>query len=462
MEYHSTDTLKALFPSQSRRVVLTSLFGPRGRSSSKSALARRAGLTQRAISVEVDSLERCGLIRVEALGTAHVIRPNDAHPSVRALRGLLARTEASAAPAETTGPARRSLVALGAPLPDPPSPEPPDAPAALVDALRAARADAEVLRVLPAVVARLAHDIDWPRVVDLARVAKLKAELGFVLDLAADLAGLPWLRDLAAPLRDGRRRVPRWLPDAAGESERALAERHPSAVGDRWGFRVNLGEAAFRAALLAAPPSAPRRAGEPGPEVRGALEDALRALDASGEGPAEVTVLGDAAFALRHGDPPALPSLDIFPAPADGARAAMAATVERHPFLASLGPAASLASAPFRWLDRRVPCPVPGLTRLRVLLPEAHDWAILRAATALATDLDAVEALHRLEPLRLGVLVSRYLEAIGDSAEAEARLRPGFLAIVERLHGPRGRDRVLAGLAPGGSLGGVAPAGAAV
>jgi hypothetical protein len=443
--YELDGALQALFPTRARRAILVALFGPGACAASKSDLARRSGLTQRAISVEVDALERCGLARVEALGTAHVVRANAAHPVARSLKDLLARATESPEPIRPLEAVRKALAALGAPLPEAPASTPAEREGALVAGLEAARSDAEVLRVLPAVVARHASDIDWARLLDLARAAKLKAELGFVLELAADLATLPWLRDVAAPLHDGRRRVLHWLPDAAGEAERALADRHPQALAARWGFRVNLTEDAFRAALLATPLDL---AGErPAPSPRDAVTEALRAIDASDAAPESVTLLGDAALALRHGLAPSLPSLDLFPHLEPAARAALAPVLERHPFLESREPAPeALSCAPYCWKERRVPWTVPGLARVRVLLPEPHDWAILRAARALATDLDAVEAHHRRAPLRLGILVVRYLEAVGDSAEVESRLRPGFLAVVERLFGSRGHDRVRAGL----------------
>jgi hypothetical protein len=101
-------------------------------------------------------------------------------------------------------------------------------------------------------------------------------------------------------------------------------------------------------------------------------------------------------------------------------------------------------------MARRTFLEIAGVTRVRPLVPEPHDWAILLAGRALATDLASVEAHHRREPLRLLVLVSRYLEAVGGSPEAERRLRPGFHALVERLFGAAALERVRAGIPPEG------------
>jgi hypothetical protein len=457
VKYQFNGALEALFPSRARRAILVALLGPQGAPASKSELARRSALTQRAISVEVEGLERAGLVRVEVVGTAHVLRPNESHPSTGPLRALLASARSGAKASIDSPAVRAALAALGAPLPEAPARPAPDPSSTLVAALGLVCRDAEVLRVLPALVARRASDLDWVRVAELARAAKRKAELGLVLDLAACLAAVPWLRDVATPLHDGRRRVLRFVPEAAADAERALASRHPQGVAERWGFRLNLREEDFRAALRACRPSPPPRS-EPPIDFRAALEEALRALDASGAGPEEVTLLGDAALAFRHRSPPALPSLDVLPTLGPAARAALAPVVERHPFLASPPedpPDEGLA--PHAWRERRLRVAFPRLARTRVFLPEPHDWAILRAARALATDLDAVEAHHRREPLRLVILVSRYLEAVGGSPEAESRLRPGFLALVERLFGPAGRDRVLSGVPLEGSRGEPSP-----
>ena len=445
MSYHYDPVVEALFPSRGRRAVLEAVFGPGSGPISKSELARRHGMTQRAISLEVDALERAGLVRVEVVGSAHVVVARDAQPGVSALRALLAAGPRGPGSIEPPPSTRAALAALGAPLPVEPAPPPGDPERVLVEALGASHGDAEVLRVLPAVVVRQAERLDWTRLVELARAGRRKGELGLVLDVAASIAPLPWLRDLAEPLLDGRRRVLRPLPDLAGEAEAALAGRHPSPLAERWGFRVNLREEDFRAALAQAPAPGER----PG-AGRGAVEEALRALDTGGAAPGELTLLADAALALRHGSAPALPRLETWPALRPEARTSLSTVLARHPWLGPLEGGGEAPPAPLNWTARRTSLQVAGVSRVRLLVPEPHDWAILLAGRALATDLDSVEAHHRREPLRLLVLVSRYLEAVGGSQEAERRLRPGFHALVERLFGAAALERVRAGVPPEG------------
>jgi DNA-binding transcriptional ArsR family regulator len=238
--------LRALFPSKARRAVVETLFSGRLLQASVSELARRAGLTPRAVAVEIQNLEEVGLVEVEAIGSAHVVRPNEDHPVTKALRELLS----AAAAAPHTDPAdrkvRRSLAAYGAPLLG----EEPRAFYSLVEALlrglRLARKNATVLRVLPVVLAKHAQELDWTDLKERARGMNLRAELGMLLDLTGTVAGLPELRTQADDLADGRRKRQRFFPEVASSYERKLAEQRSPESATRWHFAMNMTEDSFR------------------------------------------------------------------------------------------------------------------------------------------------------------------------------------------------------------------------
>lgn len=234
---------RALFPSRARRAVLAALFGPGGGPVTASELARGAGLTPRAVSVEVRRLAATGLVEVEARGAADVVRPNRRHPAAGALSALLER--AGRAPAVGLRDPRPSLAAYGAPLAGVEAAARLSREEALVAGLAAAHRDATLLRVLPVMVLRNEERIDWDEVRERARRAKLKAELGMLLDLTAGVSGRAGLRSLSRGLEDRRRRVPRYLPEPASEFERRLADRRTPAAARRWGFRMNLSEEAL-------------------------------------------------------------------------------------------------------------------------------------------------------------------------------------------------------------------------
>ena len=77
----------------------------------------------------------------------------------------------------------------------------------------------------------------------------LRAELGLVLELTADVAALPELRRQADPLRDRRRSRDRYLPESMSERERELARRRSPPAARRWHFLVNMTEESLRGLL---------------------------------------------------------------------------------------------------------------------------------------------------------------------------------------------------------------------
>ena len=239
--------LRTLFPSKARRAVVEALFSGHASQGSVSELARRAGLTPRAVAVEVEKLEAVGLVHVEADGAAHVVKANRSHPVAKALARLVRTASASAVTALPSDlELRPSLAAYGAPLMS----DAPRAALSLSDAvlrgLRAARTDATLLRVLPVVVAKNASRFDWSELREQARRMNLKAELGMLLELTGHAAGLPEVEAQAAALRDGRRRRTRFFSAAANRYDEKLAEMRTPPSAARWGFRMNMTEESVR------------------------------------------------------------------------------------------------------------------------------------------------------------------------------------------------------------------------
>ena len=116
MTAHYSEPLETLFPGKARRAVLAALFAEKhAEGMSMSELARRAGLTPRAMAVEVRKLEASGVVSVESVGTAHVVRPVASSPVVKALRALLKAMQAPPRSSEAGAKAvRASLTAFGA------------------------------------------------------------------------------------------------------------------------------------------------------------------------------------------------------------------------------------------------------------------------------------------------------------------------------------------------------------
>lgn len=248
VSHRGSPALRALFPSKARRAVLAELFPRRDAYASVSELARRAGLTPRAVSVEVEKLEAAGLVEVEAMGPAHVVRANARHPVARALAALLEAAAAGASDPDAPDRAvRQSLTAHGAPLIGEDARAVWSLPETLLHGLKLARRDATVLRVLPVVVAKHARALDWADLRERARRMNLKSELGMLLELTGDVAGIASLREKASELADARRTRERYFPAVASRYERRLAETRTPPAARRWGFRMNMTEEAFRA-----------------------------------------------------------------------------------------------------------------------------------------------------------------------------------------------------------------------
>ncbi len=238
--------LRALFPTAARRSVVELLFSGSAADASMSEIARRAGLTPRAVAVEVQRLEEAGLVEVQAVGSAHVVRPYSKNPATAALSELVKAARGASAPSTGDRNVRRSLAAYGAPLLG----EEPKAvfPLAetLLRGLKTARKDATVLRVLPVVVAKHVQDLDWTDLAERARRMNLRAELGMLLDLTADVADLPELHARTETLSDARRKRPRYFPLVEGAFERQLAAKRTPGAARRWHFLMNMTEESFR------------------------------------------------------------------------------------------------------------------------------------------------------------------------------------------------------------------------
>jgi hypothetical protein len=116
-------------------------------------------------------------------------------------------------------------------------------------ALRLARGNATVLRVLPLVLARHATELDWELLEDRARAVGQEAELGFLLELTAELTARDELAHRAERFVDARPEQPRYFFEPRGERDRKLAELRTPLVARRWGLLLNMPEESFSSLL---------------------------------------------------------------------------------------------------------------------------------------------------------------------------------------------------------------------
>ena len=107
-----TNALLSLFQSRTREALVRRLFGE-GEEGTVSELARRCGVTPRALGLEVQNLESVGLVQVEAVGNTDMVRPKMKHPLAKALKALVLAAVKEPLASDSV---RASLAAYGAPL----------------------------------------------------------------------------------------------------------------------------------------------------------------------------------------------------------------------------------------------------------------------------------------------------------------------------------------------------------
>lgn len=212
-------------------------------------LAIRCGLSHQAVRKEVEHLERLGLVTVRASGPAHLVSANWDHPANPHLLALLDLEGEAPLHEADDGRVREALAAFGAPLLEV-SPEPHwSLEETVVRAIKVARRDATVLRVIPVVLAKNRRVLDFKPLFDLACRHKVKAELGMLLELVSELLGDPSLAIYSDRLHDRRRTAWRYFPEARSRFEAELAARNAPEVARRWHFHSNMSVDSFRSLL---------------------------------------------------------------------------------------------------------------------------------------------------------------------------------------------------------------------
>lgn len=249
MSSSSSVAFEALFPSQARREVLSALFSAEAQPTTAAKLARATGLTHRAVALELQRLVQAGLLEVASAGRDGVlVRAKLEHPMTAALRALVAQAREREDAADET--VREALAAYGAPLLGVPPKETMSREDALLRGLQLARRDATVMRVLPVVLARQAKRLNWDHLVDRAKNANLRAEVGMLVDLAEDSTRSDVLKGpqevVTRALADRRRKALHPFFVHTGKAQRRFAKEHTPTAAARWGFAMDITEESFR------------------------------------------------------------------------------------------------------------------------------------------------------------------------------------------------------------------------
>ncbi|MFY3743281.1 hypothetical protein ACOQFB_05185 [Anaeromyxobacter sp. Red801] len=202
----AADLTKALFQSRTRSALLKALLRD-DVSDSLSGLARRTGLSQHAVAVEVRNLAGAGLVSVETIGGADVVRAARDHPAVAPLVQLLSIAAIRSPRRHEDRELKDSLAHFAAPLRGGKRRRHLTLELTLARGLGATRLEPTILTTLAVVLLRNRGAIDWAVLREEARRLKVKQELVTLVELAAEVSGRAELKAQVTDLKDRRSRT---------------------------------------------------------------------------------------------------------------------------------------------------------------------------------------------------------------------------------------------------------------
>ena len=167
------------------------------------------------------------------------------------------------------------------------------------------------------------------------------------------------------------------------------------------------------------------------------LTSFLRALDDELRDPLDVILIGGSAAALAYQASRTTLDIDTWNAPFDALVQEIDRARERTGLLVPVEHA-GVADAPHDFEERLQSLELPGVTKLRLRVPEKHDLALMKTIRGYEHDLETAQEIHARHGLDLDVLLERYTEemshVVGDPHTLDLKL----LALVERLFGDSG------------------------
>jgi hypothetical protein len=95
---------------------------------------------------------------------------------------------------------------------------------------------------------------------------------------------------------------------------------------------------------------------------------------------------------------------------------------------------ASVFEAPYEYESRLRRLTLLGVRKLRVLVPEKHDWALMKVVRFEDKDLEHLKAASKSVGLDLKVFEARFLSEM-THIERRQRLTIHFMAMIEELYG---------------------------
>jgi hypothetical protein len=163
----------------------------------------------------------------------------------------------------------------------------------------------------------------------------------------------------------------------------------------------------------------------------------LRALDEELESLLDVILIGGSAAALAYQATRTTLDIDTWNSPFEDLAEAIEQAREKTG-LAVPVEHAGVADAPYDFEERLQPLDLPGVTKLRLRVPEKHDLVLMKMIRGYEHDLETAREIHDRHGLDLDVLLRRYTEEMSHVVADPGALDLNLLALVERLFGDPG------------------------
>jgi hypothetical protein len=103
---------------------------------------------------------------------------------------------------------------------------------------------------------------------------------------------------------------------------------------------------------------------------------------------------------------------------------------------------ATTYEAPRGYAQRLKPVALSGLTKLKILVPEKHDWALMKMARLTAKDIQDLKAVAPSRGFSKETLLKRFRSEMSGAGRPADRLAIHFLAMAEELWGAADADRM--------------------
>ena len=169
----------------------------------------------------------------------------------------------------------------------------------------------------------------------------------------------------------------------------------------------------------------------------------LRAVDRHAPKDATLVIIGGAAATLSFGAPGG--TIDIDTANSVKTLETACASARKESGLGIPLGYASVFDAPYEYESRLQRLPLKGLRNLKVLVPEKHDWALMKIVRFEDKDLAHLKAAAAGVGFDLRIFEDRFLSEMTHVLPRE-RLVHHFLAMVEELFGDAEAARVEKGI----------------